>query len=390
MTRSESDITFVVEQDDWIDLLVEPLREETLQTIRELSLNRLQRYPLPKISGLPVGRELSVLRRYLAGRCAVFEPSALSAIYSRHGGARDRLLYRAFVLGHTLPHDTWVGILGAQALDRWREGRLLREDPAGLHLRFRVYGIGPITLIADPQGSRLLRRVVAGQDSLNLVDFLHSKRLPRMRRLLDVGPGSGVVLLSVAHLAQEAVGLDINPRAVKLTRLNAELNHLPQVQAFDSDVFQHGGRHGVFDLITWNMPYMLMPPSCRETHYDGYGGELGVQIQLDFVRLLPTLLAPGGRALLGATSTIMDSGENLLDLRLREIAGQAGLDIVARVFRSFWSMGFPQYQRECGVRRFEALRLEITRGAGRVTRFEPPVGTRALDLVRRWVHARRP
>lgn len=386
MPRSDETITYAPEEDDWVDRLVEPLRSECLQVIRDLSLNRLQKYPLRKLNGLPIGREISVLRRYLTGEAAVFERSALANVYSRIGGARDRLLHSAFVVGEALPQDAWANIIGVESFNRWRGSHLLRESGGRYFLRFRVFGIGPISLIADSAESRLLRRVFVGQDSLNLLDFINAQRLSRVERYLDVGPGSGVVLLSLAHLTDSAIGLDINPRAVKLSRINAELNRMPHVEVLESNVFEHNGRHGAFDRITWNMPYMLMPPSAREVHFDGYGGEFGVEIQLDFVRLLPTLLTPTGRALLGATSAIMDSGEDVLHAELQKIAPEYGLDIVIHVLRAFWSQMFPEYQRQCGVRNFEALRLHIRRGPGRVRRVEAPATTKATDALRGWLY----
>lgn len=373
---------FIVEADDWIEQLSAPFRAECLDTIRGLSLGHLQRFPQPKDGGLPFGREISVLSRYLTGRCAVFEPSGLARAYAWTGTARERLLSRGFVLGDTLPRHAWIDIIGQAAFARWRDHHLFRDADGGHALRFRVYGIGPVAFLADPPGSNLLRRVIAGQDSLNLVEFLIAQRLPRVSRYLDVGPGSGVVLLSIAPLADEALGLDINPRAVAISRLNVELNQLDRTSVLEGDIFTDNEAQGRFDRITWNTPFMLFPPECKDTHYDAFGGEMGIELQLNFIRRLPALLAENGRALLSGTSTVLDNGDNLMNRALPAIASDGGLDIGMIVLRNFYTTAFPEYQRACGVDHFESVFFDIRPGRGRFRRIDAPFGTRLLDGLR--------
>lgn len=389
MTTTDDHQEYIVEADDWLEFLKPPFRDRFLAELRGLGLNGLQRLPPPKVVGLPVGREWHVLSRFVSGRCAVFEPSALSGVYRAFMSRRTRGLFRAFVLGETLPRSTWSDLIGARTVSAWEEQRLFREEAGGLFLRFRVYGIGPLTLIADGEKPLLLRRVVAGTDSLRHVDFLEAHPQGRLRRCLDVGPGSGVVLLTAARSCDEGLGLDINPRAVGITTLNAELNGMPHVRAELADVFEHGGRFGRFDLVTWNMPFMLMPERCKHTHFDAYGGHMGVEIQARFLRVLPSLLSEGGRAILGATTTILESGEDLLAGEIERAAVETRLDFDIHVVQKFWSEAFRQYQIECGVRNFESWFLVIRSGGGRIRRIERPFTTRVVDGVRGWMHGLR-
>jgi methylase of polypeptide subunit release factors len=383
---------FVVEDDDWLDALVPPLRAELLETVRALDLGRLQRFPLAKTRGLPIGREGRVLARYLSGRCAAFEPSAFAGLYRRLAGRREREQLRAFVLGETLPDAVWRDLLGAAGLARWTAGRLLREEAGGRFLRFRVHGLGPLTLLTDGDRPPLARRVVAGTDTLVHVEFLERRALGSPARALDVGCGSGAVLLTAARRAGEALGLDLNPRAVALSRLNAELNGLTalnKVRCEEGDVFEHGGRFGRFDLVTWNMPFMLVPERFKDTNLDSYGGRLGVEIQARFLRLLPTLLSPRGQAVLLATTTILDSGEELLGAEIRSLAPAGNLDVDIHVRQTFWSPRFLDYQIECGVRHFESWFLVVRPGSGQVRRFERSAATRAVDGLRGVLHRAR-
>ncbi len=46
--------------EDWITHLTGDFRREILTTLRGLPLERLQKYPPPKIGGLPIGNESRV------------------------------------------------------------------------------------------------------------------------------------------------------------------------------------------------------------------------------------------------------------------------------------------------------------------------------------------
>jgi release factor glutamine methyltransferase len=119
-------------------------------------------------------------------------------------------------------------------------------------------------------------------------------------RLLDVGTGSGYV----AHRAREAgarvVGSDLNPHAC---RQAAEAG-MPVVRADMTSAF----RRGVFDLVTFNPPYL---PTDPEHEWDDWmeaalsGGEDGRAAVEPFLADVKRVLAPDGEAYL-LISTLTD------------------------------------------------------------------------------------
>jgi len=378
--------TFVVEKNDWLDELAGPFRSEFLATIRDLPIRSARRFPPPKLGRIPFGHELRVLRRFAAGESTLFDPSAFSALYRRSAGSRERLLHRALIQTESLPRADWDALIGSDATRAWIARELLRESDGGLWCRFCVYSIGEVTLIGDTERTKLLRRVLVGQDSFMMAEFMRERRLGHYRRYLDVGPGSGVVLLSVSPHADERVGLDINPRAVAVTRLNAELNGI-QVSVHLEDAIANGASHGLFDLVTWNTPFVLLPPECKDTHYDGYGGEMGMEVLLNFIRVLPRMLAKGGRAFLAAAAPILRSGENLLEPELSKLATALGLDIVAHITQSYWHDIYREFHERQQIRRFEHSFLELSHGGGRFERAEAAWASRLSDRARGLVFA---
>ena len=238
-----------------------------------------------------------------------------------------------------------------------------------------------MTLIGDTERTRLLRRVLVGQDSFMMAEFMRERRLGHFRRYLDVGPGSGVVLLSVSPHADERVGLDINPRAVAVTRLNAELNRI-ECRVELEDVIANGASHGPFDLVTWNTPFVMLPPECKDTHYDGYGGELGMEVLFNFIQVLPRILAKGGRSFLAAAAPILKSGENLLEPELSKLAKSLGLDVVEHITQSYWHDLYREFHEARQIRRFEHSFLELSHGTGGFARAEAPLASRLSDRLR--------
>jgi release factor glutamine methyltransferase len=90
-----------------------------------------------------------------------------------------------------------------------------------------------------------------------LVQQLH--HLPSGSRVLDLGSGSGAAGIAAARKGCSVTAVDINPAAVRCTKINALLNNV-QVDAREGDLFHpvHGER---FDLVLFNPPYYRGVPT---------------------------------------------------------------------------------------------------------------------------------
>jgi len=374
-------------QNDWIDSLRHDFRQQFIGTIKSLSLDRLQKYPPPKLSGLPVGHELRILRRLLSGGCSMLDPSALSNLYRLPLPSREKVLYRAFILGEALPESEWSGLIGPQQVAAWREHGLLRQSGDGLVASFRVIAIGKATMVVDPLDVMFANRVHIGGDSLKMIEFLKGQKLPTSGRYLDVGTGAGAILLQLSSGFGEAVAVDINPRAIALAQLNIESNAAAATGVYEEDIFTMGERHGSFDLVTWNVPFMFFPESYRNIAVDGYGGEMGIGLTLKFIDVvLPQLLTKGGMAWLLSSAPILEDNQNLLATRLDRIAAESRLDISMFVRDSFWVKEFEEFHRSHGIRFFRSVFLRIRRGGGSLNLVNASSGSHAFDRMRRLLH----
>jgi len=80
----------------------------------------------------------------------------------------------------------------------------------------------------------------------------------QIRRILDVGTGSGPIALALAQsfpLAQ-ITALDVNPAALALAQKNAVINKIANITFIQSDLFTQIPSGTQFDLIVSNPPYI--------------------------------------------------------------------------------------------------------------------------------------
>lgn len=127
------------------------------------------------------------------------------------------------------------------------------------------------------------------------------------RRILDLGTGTGCLLLAALSAYPEAwgLGLDLRPDAAALAARNAGRNGLAHRAAFAAGDWA-AALHGRFDLILSNPPYIeraaipgLMPEvALHEPESALDGGADGLDAYRILACALPRLLAPGGLAVL--------------------------------------------------------------------------------------------
>ncbi|UPA23365.1 50S ribosomal protein L11 methyltransferase [Shinella oryzae] len=111
------------------------------------------------------------------------------------------------------------------------------------------------------------------------LEMIHNvMRARRVRRVLDLGTGSGVLAIAARKLAPVTVlATDIDPIATRVARENVRLNGIASGIALETAPGFHStafGRHGPFDLIIANIlarPLMRMAPQLAARLAPGGG-----------------------------------------------------------------------------------------------------------------------
>ena len=166
--------------------------------------------------------------------------------------------------------------------------------------------------------------VFLGPDSYRFVQFLDRELagVPTVRRLVDIGAGSGVGAIRAArHLPGARLTLtDINPLALRFARINARHNRVPVELLEGSGIDPVEGQ---IDLAITNPPFIIDPLS--RSYRDG-GDRHGAALSLDWTLAAAAKLAPGGRVLL-YTGSAMVAGEDRLAAALREALPRFGCSL---------------------------------------------------------------
>jgi len=209
---------------------------------------------------------------------------------------REARLLAAHLLGH-VGRDAWID---AHAFDALVERRAARE---------------PFAFITGVQGFWTLDLSVSAEtlipraDSETLIEAAVACVAYRsqVRRILDLGTGTGCLLLAALAEFPRAwgLGIDIAAAAAALAQRNARACGLADRASFVAGVWAEAVG-SAFDLILCNPPYIpaadigaLMPEvSMHEPRRALDGGADGLHAYRAILPSLPRLLRPGGRAVL--------------------------------------------------------------------------------------------
>jgi release factor glutamine methyltransferase len=262
-------------------------------------------------------------------------PNGTIAEALRRGG--DRLaaagidiprLESRLLLAHALGRssESLIRDLNAQAprsdFDRLIARRATREPLAYIlgwrefwSLRFQV---SPATLIPRPDSETVVETALA---------LWPDPSAPF--RVLDLGTGTGCLLLAVLHERPGAfgIGVDRTESAVRLARANARDLGLAARSGFVCGDWAEA-IDGRFDIVLSNPPYIATPDlatldvAAHEPRSALDGGGCGLTAYRAIIPMLPQLLAPSGAA-------VLELGANQFE-HVAAIADTAGLRATGR------------------------------------------------------------
>jgi len=181
-----------------------------------------------------------------------------------------------------VPRRAWRTLLRARLalFDRHNYERTVLESVDGLQL----------VVLPDVFNPKLLRSGAFLASQLRRADLL-----PSGSRVLDLGSGSGACGLAAARRGCSVVAVDINPSAVRCTRVNALLNDL-DVDVRHGDLFAPVADER-FDVVVFNPPYYRGVPRDSLDH-----AWRSLDVPERFAAQLAAHLTSGGYALVVLSS----------------------------------------------------------------------------------------
>jgi len=243
---------------------------------------------------------------------SVAEATQLMAQAFQGTGIEDAKVDARALLCHALRIDRARLIADSERVLEAREvvaiqalaARRLKREPVS-RIRGRkefwnlILSVTPAVLTPRPETETIVEAALdaLGRDGVKMEGL----------RILDIGTGSGALLLALLGELPNGIGVgtDISEAALAVARANAERNGLVARCAFVAcDIA--AGVQGKFDLIVSNPPYVVhgdiaaLAPEVRDyapaVALDG--GSDGLACYRAIAAQAPPLLAPGGRLIL--------------------------------------------------------------------------------------------
>ncbi len=209
-------------------------------------------------------------------------------------GDLDDLL-RLFQLRAEIGEDRARSLLGAEGHEFLIDQGVIVSEGGRVRARIDLFPLGEL-LVATDHRYQVLEFdgfsedpvMYLGLDSMGLVNSA-----PRIEAEahLDLCTGSGVQALIAASYSERVVGVDLNPRAIRFARFNADLNGISHIDFRLGDLYEPVAGEK-FDSITANPPFV---PSPDQSLVFRDGGADGEAILGRIIRGAGAKLRPDGR-----------------------------------------------------------------------------------------------
>ena len=169
---------------------------------------------------------------------------------------------RLFLLGQVVTFDAANAAFHPLAVEDLVRYGLLAETGGGVRATVQIVPFQNFHIAADwPQPTDAIAEPVMGvaASTRALAQMMISRPV---ESALDLGCGSGVLALLAARNANRVWAVDLNPRAVAMTRFNAALNGIDNLDVRVGDLFDPVYELA-FDRIVCNPPFVIAPTAGR-------------------------------------------------------------------------------------------------------------------------------
>lgn len=209
------------------------------------------------------------------------------------------------------------------------------------------------------------KKIWMGADSIMFLRFIN-KYLKKnsFNSVLEIGSGSGIVIGSISKNFEKCYAVDLNPKAVKLTSLNAKLNLIDNLQCLKSDLFQKV--RNKFDLIISNPWFVDLKKG-------------GLEQAPKIIEKLKKYLNKNGRCLL-IMNSYKKNGKDTLEKYFINFLKKNNFDV------NLYTNGISyEFNRELDYKKNNieymiSYNVEIiTNGNGTLTKYDAPIARKIRD-----------
>ena len=219
------------------------------------------------------------------GLCSLLGVKSLQLLEPTHFHYYDRFklprndlgdLVRFLLLRVAMKEERLNELLGESCCDALIRLGLIVKRGSLWASRVQIYTVDGLYIATDHrflvfEEDRLTESPVMyiGLDSMGLV---HTAPRYSGEKVLDLCSGSGIQALVASRYARDTVGIDLNPRAIRFARFNAQLNGIRNAQFIEGDLYSAVPGQA-FDVILANPPFVPSPEDSLKFRDGGAQGE---------------------------------------------------------------------------------------------------------------------
>jgi methylase of polypeptide subunit release factors len=219
--------------------------------------------------------------------------SALRLFHLKQSPDPAALAARLWMFGDSITAAEAEAILGDLLAPLVGQGLLAKTD-GRVSSRLVLGLVDDLYLFADVRSHGEDAVLSPGDGTVALISAAYPGK--SIDRMLDLGCGSGTCALVLAKRARQVIATDIYARALELTRLNAVINGITNVEVREGSLFEPVAGE-TFDLIVSQPPFIPKPEDAEVSTFL-YGGSRGDELPLMLLSGLAPHLREAGRAVL--------------------------------------------------------------------------------------------
>lgn len=177
-----------------------------------------------------------------------------------HGKLED--LLRLFLLRDSLSKERIIEILGEYCFQNLCNLGIIIPRGNWFASRVDIYCVNDFFIATDHRYMIYEEDMIQenpvmyiGMDSLGLV---HTVPKYPSKNTLDLCTGSGIQAITASCYSKKVVGIDINPRAIRFARFNAQLNGISNIKFVEGNLYAPIANEK-FDTILANPPFVPSP-----------------------------------------------------------------------------------------------------------------------------------
>lgn len=225
---------------------------------------------------------------------------------------RDGIIWNLFYNGHLIPEDEFANAFSTDEMEAFIGIGLLSRADGFLRPCVVILVYFDNYIVLDQPQRYASGRWGTGAvyfDAISLDAARHLVPREPIGTFLEIGPGSGLLLIEASRNANLAIGIDIDPFAALISRLNVILNRRNSNTFISVGDIVSALKPGVtFQVIMFHPPYRLVPMCLKypnPTARVGRGTD-GLDVLRRFLREAVNHLQPNGKLLFGCAMPASD------------------------------------------------------------------------------------